>query len=146
MRRTQTAAWLRAKAPVLQNGLVHGCAAVILTLILWLNALLWPIPSLGLHVDEHTGQVILIEPGSPADRAGIRVDDHVLRLYHRPWDALVAQPIVLSLISAPEPGVSITIERIAQGQAFVQTLIMHKTAPTLAFQLEKATTIGLALL
>ncbi len=146
MRRTQTAAWLRANAPALQNSLVHGCAALVLALILWLNALVWPIPSLGLHVDERTGQVILIEPDSPADRAGVRIDDHVLRLYQRPWNALVAQPSVFSLISAPEPEIPITIERRTHGQAFIQTMLMHKTEPTLAFQIEKATTIGLALL
>jgi signal transduction histidine kinase len=87
-----------------------------------------------------------VTPESPADRAGLRVGDRILRLYHQPWERLMVLPNALPLVGAPDPEVPITILRQTQGQAVTITGTLIKQPPSLAFQSTKLAMLLLSLL
>jgi signal transduction histidine kinase len=86
--------------------------------ILAANILLLPVPYLGLEVHPYTHQVTHVEPGSSADRAGVRVGDEVLRLYDRPITDVFTSVTMIGWIPPRGQPVPLVVERNGQDLAF----------------------------
>jgi signal transduction histidine kinase len=141
--RVRNIAWSPATRQALYRWLTNGLAAVTLATILAFTVLLWPIPYLGFTVvDPRTAIIVSIEPDSSAAQAGLQVGDRVLRMYDRPWDAVIAHPNVLALVGPHERPIPISVERAGAMYIFV----LVQGAPSIAFQAVKVTNILLAML
>jgi signal transduction histidine kinase len=138
--------WLRVRALSVQFGVLHIFAAAIVSVVLWLNVLFWPVSHLGFDADPLTGRIHGVTPGSAADRAGLRVDDRVLSLYNYPWHTLLVIPNTLPLIRAPDSEVPITFERRTQGRAVIRAGVLIKQSPSLATQTTKGAMLLLSFL
>jgi signal transduction histidine kinase len=137
---------LQANALRVERVALHGIAVVILTVVLWLNVLLWPTPHLGFDADPQTGVIAVVTPGSAAARAGLRVHDRILRLYNYPWHVLMMHPYTLPLINSSDPNVPVTVERQTHAQSVILHATLVKLAPSLGLQTTKAAMLVLAFL
>ncbi len=119
---------------------IHGIAALVLIIILAANILIWPVPSLGFGSDIETHQVVRVEPGSPADRAGLRVGDHLLAMYDRPWIVVLHNVSFIDWVASREHPVPVVVARNEQ----TLTLAIPQDPPSLSLQLSKLAEAALA--
>jgi signal transduction histidine kinase len=60
-------------------------------------ALLWPLPDVGFTPDLATGEVVYVQPDSPAAQADVRPSDVVMMIYGYPWTALNDRLLVVPI-------------------------------------------------
>ncbi len=117
-------------------------AALMLMIIIGTTVLFLPITYLGYDSTFGTQEIFHVEPGSPADQAGLRIGDRILTLYNRPIEEVEKRLDVIKLIGAPNHPIPITVER---GGETVATTI-EQEPPPLSFQAVKLAMGGLALI
>lgn len=140
--RTSARLWRAMPAIGQSPALIHACAGLSLACLLWLNALIWPIGTLGHALDWRTGTIVEVDSGSSADKAGIRVGDRLVELYGRPFDEVASSWNALTMVPPAGAYISATIERAGERQALS---ILH-TPPDASFQQTKIANLLLALL
>ncbi len=117
-------------------------AALMMIIIIGATTLIWPVTYLGFGFTFVTQEIFYIEPGGPADKAGLRVGDHILMLYGRPIQEVVASVNVIDLIGSPDRPIPIVVQRAEQ----VITATLKQEPPPLWFQANKLAMCASALM
>jgi signal transduction histidine kinase len=117
-------------------------AAITMAVIVSVLLLHWPIPTTGLTIDVPTGIISEVEPGSGADRIGMRVGDQVLWVYGYPWSASDTQLWLFPLDWRLPRTVPLRIARDGQ----ILHLLLNPDPPGLAAQASRLTWFALACL
>ncbi|MEI8305449.1 MAG: hypothetical protein WCF99_00155 [Chloroflexales bacterium] len=86
-------------------------ALAVLAIILGTSLLLWPVPSLGLALDLHTGTVRTVQQGSSAAQAGVQPGDRITSIYDYPWQAVNTRLLLIPLPWSADIPTPITVIR-----------------------------------
>lgn len=110
-------------------------ALALLTLIgpLWANLLVWPVEYLGYDLDPRSGEVIFLEAGSSAAKAGMLIGDRVQSIYGKPVAALLHHWNKWHLIVESGEQIPVTVERAG----VTHTFLLPRQAPEPSYQIAK---------
>ena len=117
-------------------------AVLMLAIIIGATVLFLPITYLGYDSTFGTQEIFHIDPGSPAEKAGLRVGDRIVMLYNHPIEEVEQRLDVIRLIGSPDQPIPIAVER--GGQLITATI--QQEPPPLSFQAVKLAMCGLALI
>ena len=102
------------------GGIFAVVAAAVLVLIGVSTRIIWPISLLGYSVDPETYRLVHIVPGSPADRAGLRVEDQVIAIYNQPV-ATYLNSYLFRYLGLPGEVAPFTVQR---GGQLIETVML----------------------
>lgn len=108
-------------------------ALAVLLVILGSIVLLWPLPSLDLALDLHTGMVREVPPDTPAWAAGVRPGDRILQIYGYPWRAVNTRLVLVPLPWSADIPTPMTVMRAGTSR----DLVVWAGVPTFWLQVEK---------
>lgn len=117
-------------------------AAVTLIIALTATFIHWPVPRLEYIVDPASGIITELDPGGPADVGGLRLGDRILWRYWYAWTDLERQFALYPLTWSEVTEIRFVVERDGRQR----TIVFPPSAPSLAYQLEKAANLLLALI
>lgn len=131
IRNQQIRVWHRPDASSFFTRINSLIAPMSLLAIVMAMVLLWPLENLGYDSDSDTHKIVYVEPGSAAEKAGLRIGDQIVTLYNRKIEEVSASINVISFIgSQPVP-----IQVIRDGQMIAAKV--ERRQPTLSFQVSK---------
>ena len=95
------------------GGIYVVVAAAMLILIGVSTRIIWPISLLGYSVDPETHRLVQVVSGSPAARAGLRVEDLVVTIYNQPVDTYL-NSFLFRYLGLPGEVAPFTVQRDGQ--------------------------------